>query len=299
MGYDVEAGTSGDHNAGTRDFADSEVTKRTIERVAGLHEKHEVPGTLFVVGRKIESEPDIYRPLVDHRYLDIEQHTYDHTSLKPVVVTRGGKVELQDFPTHQTAEDVRADIRKTNAVFKDLLGITCRGLSTPFAYFMGLADRPDILAALDGEGIKYFRSFHLNKEPFAIREPLPFEYHPFDHTAQGFPDTVDFCIKGYSDVTWALRFGWDASEGFISYVKQALHVVEQTDSVWGLVLHDWSIYKIDPSIKIVAEILQYATRLDVEILSFGEAYDRLVGTPFVRDVDHRKVDWRVNFVRRV
>lgn len=298
MGYDVEAGTSGDHDAGTRGFSDSDVTRVALENAAAFHEKHEIPGTLFVVGRKIESELDIYRPMVNHEYIEIQQHTYDHTSLKPAVMTRGGKVELFDFPSHQSADEVRADIRKTNAVFKDLLGIRCRGLSTPFAYFMGLADRPDIIAALDGEGIKYFRSFHLNKEPFTIREPLPLEYHPFDHAAQGFPETLDFCIKGYSDVTWALRFGWDASEGFVSYVKQALHVVEQTDSVWGLVLHDWSLFKIDPSIKMVDEILQYAKGLDVEILSFGEAYDRLVGTPFVRDVEHRKVDWRVNFVRR-
>lgn len=299
VGYDVEAGTSGDHDAQKRELSASEVTKRTLERAADMHGKHEIPASLFVVGKKLETEVETYRPLVHHPFMDVQQHTYNHQSLKPVVITRGGKVELHDFPTFGTASEIQDDIRKTNKLFEDTLGVMCTGLSTPFAYFMGLADRPDILRVLHDEGIRYFRSFHLNKEPFAIREPLPFEYHPFDHAAQGFPDMIDFCIKGYSDVTWALRFGWKAAEGFVSYVKQALHIIEQTDAVWGLVLHDWSLFKIDSTISVVDEILEYACKLEIECLSFQQAYDRFVGTPFVRDGEHRKVDWRVNFVRHL
>jgi hypothetical protein len=213
------------------------------------------------------------------------------------VVTRRGKVELFDFPTILDVGEIQRDIRKTNMIFQEKLGVQCKGLSTPFAYFMGLSDRPDIVKALHAEGIRYVRSFHLNKEVFEIREPLPFDYHPFDYGAQGFPDMLELCIKGYSDVTWALRFGWDAAEGFISYVKESLHTIEKTDSVWGLVVHDWSLYKIQNDFRVMEEILQYARQRDIRILSFNEAYAQLLDSPLVKDSSRRKVDWRVNVVR--
>jgi hypothetical protein len=231
--------------------------------------------------------------------LDFQQHTYDHVSLKPVVVTHRGKIDLLDLPTFKDAVEIQADIRKTNGIFQDKLGICCKGLSTPFAYFMGLSDRPDILSVLHEEGIRYIRSFHLNKEVFDIREPLPFDYHPFDYGSQGFPDMLEFCIKGYSDVTWAHRYGWEAAEGFVSYVKQALHTIERTDAVWGLVVHDWSLYRISKDLNVMEEILRYAKDRDIETLYFEEAYTRLLDSPLVRDASRRKVDWRVNFVRHV
>jgi peptidoglycan/xylan/chitin deacetylase (PgdA/CDA1 family) len=268
-----------------------------MRRTAEIHSKYELPGTLFIVGRLLERDSDVFRPYVTHKWLDFQQHTYDHTSLKPVVVTRRGKVELFDFPTLLDVGDIKKDIRKTNLIFQEKLGVKCRGLSTPFAYFMGLADRPDIVKALHAEGIRYVRSFHLNKEVFEIREPLPFDYHPFDYGPQGCPDMLEFCIKGYSDVTWALRFGWDAAEGFVSYVKQALHTIEKTDSVWGLVVHDWSLYKIQNDFQVMEEILHYARQRDIKIVSFNEAYEQLLNSALVKDSSCRKVDWKVNFVR--
>jgi len=269
-----------------------------MARIGEIHDRYELPGTLFIVGKKVEQDAELFSPYLDHKWLDFQQHTYNHDSLKPCVVTHNGKINLQDFPTFEDADEIQKDIRKTNEIFKAKFGITCRGLSTPFAYFMGLADRPDILGALHAEGIRYIRSFHLNKEVFEIREPLPFDYHPFDYGSQGFPDMLELCIKGYSDVTWALRYGWEAAEGFISYVKQSLNTIEKTDSVWGLVVHDWSLFEINRDFNVMDEILKYAKSRDIEILSFEEAYTRLLDSPLVKDSSKRKLDWRVNFVRQ-
>jgi peptidoglycan/xylan/chitin deacetylase (PgdA/CDA1 family) len=299
IGYDVEAGTSGDHMIETRKESAQELTKHFMQRISEIHEKHGLPGTLFIVGKTVEQNVEYFKPYLDHRYLDFQQHTYNHTSLKPAVVTHDGKVDLFDFPTFKDAQEVRQDIRKTNRIFENLLGVKCRGLSTPFAYFMGLADRPDILKALHDEGLRYIRSFHLNKEVFEIREGLPFDWPPFNYSSQGFPDMIDFLIKGYSDVTWALRYGWEAAEGYVSYIKQALNMIEKSEAVFGLTVHDWSLFRIHRDFQVIDEILQYAKARDIEILSFDEAYEKLLDSPIIKDPSRAKIDWKVNIVRRL
>jgi peptidoglycan/xylan/chitin deacetylase (PgdA/CDA1 family) len=299
IGYDVEAGTSADPMMENRQESSKKLTRLFMQRIAEIHDRYELPGTLFIVGKKVEEDSDDFLPYLNHTWIDFQQHTYNHVSLKPVIVTHNGKINLQSLPTFRNAAEIQEDIRKTNDIFQAKLGVSCRGLSTPFAYFMGLADRPDILEALFSEGIRYVRSFHLNKEVFEIREPLPFDYHPFDYGSQGFPDMLEFCIKGYSDITWAHRYGWEAAEGFVSYVKQALHIIEKTDAVWGLVVHDWSLYRINRDFKVMNEILQYAKARDIEVLSFDDAYNRLLTSSIVKDNTNRKVDWKVNFVRNV
>lgn len=299
IGYDVESGTSGDHMINKREISSEKLTNLFMENIAGIHEKQQTPGTLFITGKKVEQDYDSFKPYINNKWLEFQQHTYDHFALKPVVVTKNGKVNIQDFPTFKTAKEIQVDIQKTNSIFKSQLGVECFGLSTPFAYFMGLADRPDILEVLQKEGIKYIRSFHLNKEVFELRDPLPFDYDPFFYESQGFPEMLDFCIKGYSDVTWALRYGWKSAEGFVSYVKQSLHMIERTNSVWGLVVHDWSLYKIDNKFKAIEEIIEYAKRMDIEILSFQDAYKKLIKLKTEEVKDSNFVDWKVNFVRQI
>jgi peptidoglycan/xylan/chitin deacetylase (PgdA/CDA1 family) len=299
IGYDVESGTSGDHMIGQREISNEQLTNSFMESIADIHEKNQTPGTLFVIGKKVEEDFKSFRPYLSHKWLEFQQHTYNHFALKPVVVTKNGKINIQDFPTYKTAREIEKDIRKTNSIFKSQLGVQCIGLSTPFAYFMGLADRPDILEVLKNEGIKYIRSFHLNKEVFELRDPLPFDYDPFFYDSQGFPDILEFCVKGYSDVTWALRYGWESAEGFVSYVKQSLHMLERTDSVWGLVVHDWSLYEIDNKFRAIDEIITYAKKVDIEILSFSDAYTKLAESEIAKATEKRKVDWKVNFIREI
>ncbi len=296
IGYDVECGTPGDHFHASKNVEMvQKETEKFVSTASAIHESYKIPATFFICGDLLSKTSDIFKAHVENPYLDFQQHTWSHKSLKPAVVTHNGRVDLFDWPTAVTLDEIRWEIGETNKLFKEKLGITCRGLSTPFAYFMGLADRPDILKILHEEGIEYFRSFHLNKEELSIREPLPFEYHPFSHPTQGFPTMIDFCIKGYSDVTWALRFGWDAADGFVSYIKQALHLIETSDYVWTLVLHDWSMMKISDSLAVVDEILHYITKnLDLEVLTFDSAYDKLLKSPMIAQNMGRTVDWKIN-----
>ena len=71
IGYDVEAGTSGDLLAGKTSMTGTEVTKRFVEKAKSIHQKHELPGTLFVVGQKFANEAETFAPLVGDPYLAI------------------------------------------------------------------------------------------------------------------------------------------------------------------------------------------------------------------------------------
>ncbi len=298
IGYDVEAGTPGDHEAKLKTPAQLEAnTLKFMDRASELHAQYQIPATLFITGSLLERVPGPFKKHLNNPWLDFQQHTYNHTSLKPAVVTHNGRVELFNWPTAKDNDEVRWELRTTNEVFKRELGIACRGLSTPFAYYMGLADRPDILKVLHEEGIRYIRCFHLNKEELAIREALPFDYHPFNHATQGYPDIIDFCIKGYSDITWAQRYGWGTADGYVSYVKQALHQIEKSDNIWTWVVHDWALLKINDRLSVIEEILAYVKKLDIEVLSFEQAYEKLFDDPRVTKNEGRKVDWKVDFVR--
>ncbi len=298
IGYDVEAGTSGDLIADKTAMTGTEVTKQFVEKARAIHQKHGLPATLFVVGQKFVTQPETFAPLVKDPYLELAQHTFSHMALKPCLKDVGGRLELCDWPTALDAQEAEAELAKANDAFESALGISCRGLSAPFCYFLGFVDRPDLLAALRKCGIRYLRSFHLNKETAARRESLPLDFRPFHYGPQGYPEIIDFCIKGLSDVGWALKYGWDSAESYLNYVKHSIDVVNASDAVWGMVAHDFSLIHYSPDLQLLDEILSYASKVGIETAAFGEMYDRLSSDPTFASGGQPEVDWRVVFSPR-
>ncbi|MCH7708482.1 MAG: hypothetical protein IH884_08315, partial [Myxococcales bacterium] len=84
----------------------------------------------------------------------VAQHTQNHVLLKSIFMTpRDGKPihgdNLECFVQGGSLETLREEIEKPQALLKDLFGIECVGLTGPWNYYRGLADRPDILQILE------------------------------------------------------------------------------------------------------------------------------------------------------
>jgi peptidoglycan/xylan/chitin deacetylase (PgdA/CDA1 family) len=253
-----------------------------------------LPGTLFVVAKKIEDDASSFAPYTNSAMLEFQQHTYTHLALKACMRDTDGTLGIVDWPTAQSGDDVRAEVRTANRILEQKLGIRCHGLSAPFGYFMGFADRPDILKILHEEGIRYVRSFQLNKEGRALAEPLPLDFDLFSYEPQGYPDILEFCFKGHSDVGWALKYGWESRDEYVNYLKHSIDIVERTNSVWGIVMHDWSLVQFDRDLSVLADVLAYARQRSAEVVTFGQAYERLISSP---NLARRTRTWRVVYGR--
>jgi len=299
IGYDVEAGTNGDLLRTTRTTCGADVTRLFLDRAKRLHDQYELPGTMFVVGEKLPPEIAVFGAHIGNPLLDFQQHTYTHVALKPSVVDTDGRLEFADWPMARNVEAAHEEIRRASAAFMSHLGRPCVGLSVPYGCFMGLVDRPDLLEVLRTEEIQYVRSFHLNKETADRADPLPVDFNVFSYEAQGFPEILELCLKGYSDVKWALKYGWEARESYVDYVKYSLDIVERAHAVWVLALHDWVQMEFNEDLAILDEIFSHVKRRHIEVRSFGELYARFRSDASMLRREKTRQRWEVTFSRRL
>ena len=227
LGYDVE--TASDSTAGFLDGA------------AELHTKYDVPWSIYLVGSTVEARVDDILRHKDDPLLTIGQHTYSHMLLKSIYMTpRDGKEIHGGAQTYFKAggplDEVEAEITKTQKIIRDLLGIECEGLTGPWGYYRGLADREDILRVLHENGIRWIRT---NARDSRDCQPVPFTEQPYFYEQQGFPDILELGIQGYQDDFYWERFD-DRRHGdtYQDYLYATLEEIAANDWVWNLCSHD-------------------------------------------------------------
>ena len=192
FGYDVESA--------------SEATKGFLQGAQQLHQKHNVPWTIYVTGQTLSARAEDIRAVMDEPLLSIGQHTFNHVLLKSIYMRPDdGKPVHGSLPNffHQggTLEQIQQEIHSTQNLIIDLLKIECRGLTGPWGYYRGLVDRPDILQILSDNGIKWIRT---NARDYRDCQPTPFSEQPFFYTDQGFSEILELGVQGYQD-----DFYWD------------------------------------------------------------------------------------------
>jgi len=227
MGYDVETA--------------SESTRGFLEGAQELHQKYDVPWTIYLTGQTIEARVDDIRRVADDPLLTIAQHTYNHVLLKSIYMTPGdGKPIHGDEETFffagGTLEQIREEIESTQKILKDLVGVECRGLTGPWGYYRGLADRPDILQILKDSGICWIRTFARDERDC---QPTSFSVQPFFYRQHGFPEILELGVQGYQDDFYWERFD-DRRHGdtYQDYLYATLREVADSDWVWNLCSHD-------------------------------------------------------------
>jgi len=226
------------------------------------------PCTLFLCGLTLRREAAACRAFKRSmgRLADFQQHTYTHLRLKTVCEDTGEKITV--YPGG-TLRQIRSEVRRASAALRDVLGVRCLGLTGPWGYYRGLADRPDILEVLHDEGIRFTRTYARNARDYC---PVPWDVQPFWYAPQGRPDMLELPIQGWIDCLYRGRIGWEDLAGYVRHVKRGLDTVARRYLTWGYVQHDWSSIQGDPEMAGTRAIIEHARRRGIEIRTYLQEY---------------------------
>lgn len=254
IGYDVEC------------MHDPETTRAFLKQAEDVHREH--PCTLFLVGRVIENNLRDLEALAGNPMFDFQQHTYSHRLLKSVCIDQGdGKIQ---FITGMALAEIEDEVGRTSELIRRYLGRECVGITGPWAYYRGLADRPDILEVLHGLGIRFTRTYGRDHHDF---QPVSFAIQPFHYEAQGFPDILEFPIHDWQDVYWRGINDWDNLQGYTRHLAGCLDHVAGHDLVWSYGSHDWSSVREDPEMSIIRTLIEGADRRGVKLMTYLEYHE--------------------------
>lgn len=255
IGYDVEA-------------EESEITGRFLKKAGEIHRTLKVPCTMFLVGKTLEKNINSCQDLTKDELIDFQQHTYSHVLLKTVVQERQGKIDLIKGGSLSQIEE---EIKKANGLVKKYLNIECIGLRGPWGYYRGLSDRPDILEILYNLGIRFTSTYARNKKDF---QPVDFEVQPFWYSPQGFDDMLEVPVQGWQDVYLRSKYGGANLDAYLKHIKKELDYILEHNLVWGYCQHDWTSIMNDSDMSMTRQIIEYALKKGIEIISYGKYYSK-------------------------
>ncbi|MGC9319384.1 MAG: polysaccharide deacetylase family protein [Armatimonadota bacterium] len=262
LGYDVES----------RD-PDSPVTEQFMEVATRVHGELEAPGTFFLCGRTVEHSADAIRAALDTGLFDAGQHTYSHVLFKTLwQVNEEGETIHEGGSVAQIAREVD----RAATVIRDLLGIEVKGLTTPFGYYRGLGDRPDLLAILHMAGIRYVRSWMRNEHDWV---PVPLQCQPFFYEAQGFPEMLELPLTVRHDCDWGNHLGFEprqynSVEPYAQFVADQLDEVAAKDWVFVYNQHDTTTMRWDPEMVVVRTVIERARALGIRVGLYRQYYEQ-------------------------
>jgi peptidoglycan/xylan/chitin deacetylase (PgdA/CDA1 family) len=218
----------------------SESTDGFLAGAAIMHRELGIPATIFLTGKTIEARTPACAAAEREPLFTIGQHTYNHVLLKSVFMQPGdGK------PCHGkdnfvieggTYEQLTEEVNQTQELYLKTFGRPCRGFTTPWGYYRGLADRPDLLRMLHRAGIRWLRSY---ARDYRDCQPTPYDVQPYFYEPHGLPDLLEIPVQGYQDDFYWDRFD-DRRHGktYYEYLDWALQHVAANDLVFCLNSHD-------------------------------------------------------------
>jgi len=268
IGYDVEripGRVPGEKWVGQRLAEDT--TKRFLERAGQIHREVGVPATIFMVGCNIERHLPQLEACLASGYFEIAQHTYEHFPLKTVVEESPDNIYLPGLPVDRIEEQLARPVE----LLKKHLGIRCHGVTAPYSYYRGLADRPDILAIVAQLGMSYVRSYGRNCKDYF---PLGWEVQPFWYARQGFPAILEIPMQGWIDAQWRREHGWSNWSAYHDYVKTLVDQVADSGHCWSHCQHDWTSLLYDDNLAWTRKLLEYAAQR-LELLTHHAFYERM------------------------
>lgn len=254
IGYDIE-----------KSF-EPEITKQFVDKALTMHEELKVEATCFVLGRSIEVSSIELNKLKESCLFELEQHTYSHIGFKTLLQKNDKGIR---YLPQAASEEIEEEVRKTNDLFEEYLGIKCKGIAVPRGFYRGLADRPDLLEMLNKNGINIVRSYSRNEKDW---QPLSMNIQPFFYTIQEYPNIMEFPVQGWQDCLWFDTYGWKNINEYLHYLKGNTDYIAERDLVWSYVQHDWSTMRFDPNMEITREFIEYALSKNIKIKKHESYY---------------------------
>ena len=261
----------------------SDDTLAFVEHAGALFKELNVPATWFVTGGTLEKYPDVFRKVDGEGLIDLQGHTYSHLLLKTVLmqlpdgVTAHGSIGWHMVPG-ASPQEIDQDLARCQQVFRNVLGREATALTTPWAYYRGLGDRPDLLKIVHSHGFRALRSFGRNERDC---QPVPLQWQPFFYKPQGFPDVLECLIHDYQDdFYWEMFAPEEDGKNYADHLRKVADRVAAENLTWSLCSHDhhWN----DPEsreakLTWMKGLLEHAQALDMRFLTISEYYREMKG----------------------
>jgi peptidoglycan/xylan/chitin deacetylase (PgdA/CDA1 family) len=279
IGYDTETAAVGEAlarmtaspNFGLYELAlDPDSCGRALELLGDVHSAVGVPATLFVCGRTLLHALDAVKAAAASGSFDVQQHTYSHVPFKDIEYTAepGLVARIPAAPPEALQEELTA----TSRLIREQLGHDCVGLRTPFGYYRGLRERPDLLEIVRAAGLRYVTSWGRNEQN---GNPTPW-VQPFSYEAEGYPDILELPFQFWLDVVWFDTHGYDSGPQYLEALKGAVDHIVEHDLVYGACFHDWvALASNEEETGWLRGFLTYARDRGVELTTYTDYWRRI------------------------
>jgi len=278
IGYDVESAAVGEGLARflspeTEQYLPALVAESTrlgLDVIRRVHTELEAPGTLFVCGRTLLHALEPLHEAADTGLLDVQQHTYSHVVFRDVeYAAEGGTLTLPE----SSPLVLREELEFTSELVRRYFGHECVGLRTPFGYYRGLRDRPDLLGIVASAGLRYVSSWGRNEQN---GNPSPLGVQPFAYAEEGFPGVLEIPFQFWLDGIWFDTNGWQNGKGFRRVLEQAIDEAAERDAVYGACFHDWAVLAANEAgTGWIRGAIEHAHERGVEVLGYTEYWRRV------------------------
>jgi len=243
-----------------------------LEVLTEVHEDAEVPATLFLCGRTLLHALEPVKAAHATGLFDVQQHTFSHVPFKDIEYEAepGLVARIAASPP----EALREELSITSRLIRDHAGVECVGLRTPFGYYRGLRDRPDLLEPVRDAGLRYVTSWGRNEQN---GNPTPW-VQPFAYAEEGYPDVLELPFQFWLDVVWFDQHGYDAGPALLAALEGAVDEIAEGDLVYGACFHDWvAIASDERRVGWLRGFFRYAAQRDVEVTTYTDYWRRVTG----------------------
>ncbi len=240
-----------------------------LELILKIHKKHNVGGTVFVLGKLLELCKNEVIKLFSTYKIDIQQHTYSHILFKE---------DKNRFKAPANLSDIKHEIKITNNLIKDYLEVDVIGLSTPIGYYRGLKSEKEVLKFLKKEGLKFIKSDSRDIEnklpgPFVVngkvKQPYFYSNGIFELTGQGWHDCV---IKGLIPHEMPPITANNPFEELPYYINDLKIAQSNQNQIYSPSFHPWSIAMRDPTGYVIESLIKYCIKNNIVVTSAKDFY---------------------------
>lgn len=256
-------------------------------QIRAVHEQFSVPGTFFIVGKRLEEEGADYRAVLgDVPEFEMASHTYSHKMLRdhpfcgpaPEQVTR-----LQE-------------IREGKAWIEQTFQRACVGLRPGCGFTEGLRGDRWLAAAVADAGFRYVSSVLWGPDYTvpALLEP------PYTYAEEGEPELWELPGHGWHEnllkahnltvqarriVAWPSPFPEAVPLRPIKTPEEEFAVnrlfidraVELGLPYVSLIWHPWSLARFDPAMTMLKLTFAYVQELGLEATTYAAEWRRIAG----------------------
>lgn len=269
FGIDVESAS--EHSKGFADYG------------AELFIELGVPVTWYLTGKTLDLYPEVFRGIDALDLIELQAHTYDHVLLKTIIVhipegkTIHGSTDCF-MERAASVEEIDADLTRCQRAFEDVLGRRATALTTPWGYYRGLADRPDLLELVHRHGFRVLRSFARDQWD---GQPVPLVWQPFFYSVQGYPDMLECLVHDYQDDFYWEAFAGPTGKSYGDHLKEVAREVAENDLTWSLCSHDHGCATREGFGKKgqwFREVIECAKELGIRFQSASGFYEEMLST---------------------